>query len=135
MPLCGGELQSRKGHVPPAVKVLKPISSVAGTKRIDLAIGLPLRDRGALTKLLEQLYDPASPLYRQFLTPEQFVQRFGPTEQDYQVVVNFAKSNHLALTGTHANRLLIDVNGSVADIERAFHTRLRVYHHPTEPTR
>jgi kumamolisin len=63
------------------------------TKRLDLAIGLPLRNREALTHLLEQLYNPASPKYRQYLTPQQFAEKFGPSEEDYQVVIAFAKSS------------------------------------------
>jgi uncharacterized repeat protein (TIGR03803 family) len=104
-----------------------------GTKRLELAIGLPLRNRELLTNLLEELYNPASANFRKFLTPQQFAERFGPTEQDYQSVMNFARSNNLALSGTHLNRLVLDVNGTVTDIERAFHLKLRVYAHPNEP--
>jgi subtilase family serine protease len=47
-------------------------------------------------------------------------------------LVRFAQSNHLAIVGRHANRLLLDVSGSVSDIERAFKMRLLTYPHPTE---
>ena len=39
---------------------------------------------------------------------------------------------HLTVTQTHPNRTLLDVSGSVADIERAFHVRMLVYQHPFE---
>jgi len=100
---------------------------------LDLALGLPLRNREALTNLLEQLYDPSSPLYRQYLSSEEFTKRFGPTEADYEAVIKFAQANGLKVTGRHPNRVLLDVRGSVADIEKAFQTTLRVYPHPTEP--
>jgi len=96
-------------------------------------IGLTLRNQSALTNLLEELYNPASPNFRKFLTPDQFIERFGPTESDYQAVIAFAKSNHFVLTGTHPNRLLLDVNCASADIERALHTKLRLFQHPSEP--
>ena len=54
---------------------------------MKLAIGLPLRNQEALTNLLQQLYDPSSPNYRHYLTPEEFTAQFGPTEQDYQKVI------------------------------------------------
>ena len=34
------------------------------------------------------------------------------------------------MTSTHANRMLLDVSGSVADMEKAFHVTLRTYRHP-----
>jgi uncharacterized repeat protein (TIGR03803 family) len=99
---------------------------------LNLAIGLPLRNQEALTNRLRQIYDPASPNYRHYLTPEQFTEQFGPTEKDYQAVISFAKANGLTVTATHPNRMLVDVSGSVTDIERALHVTLRVYQHPTE---
>ena len=38
------------------------------------------------------------PNYHHYLTPEQFTERFGPTEQDYQAVIAFAKANGLTVT-------------------------------------
>jgi len=97
-----------------------------------LAIGLPLRNRAALTNLIEQLYNPASPKFHQYLTPEEFTEQFGPTKADYQKVIAFAQRNGLRVAGTHGNRVLLDVTGSVADIEKTFHTTLRTYQHPKE---
>ena len=66
------------------------------------------------------------------LTPEEFAAKFGPTEQDYAAVIVFAQANGLAVRGTHPNRTLLDVSGSVADIENAFHVTMHVYQHPAE---
>ena len=121
-------------HVPEAVARLnlQPTGRLAGTNRLNLAIALPLRNRETLTNLLHQLYDPASSNYHHYLTPEQFADMFGPTESDYQAVIAFAKANGLAVTGTHPNRTLLDVSGTVADIEKTFHVTMRVYRHPQE---
>ena len=121
------EVRVIKGHVPRAVAALHAVGQLEASNRMDLAIGLPLRNRAALTNFLDQLYDPASSNYRHYLTAQQFAARFGPTEADYQAVIAFAQSNHLAPRATHPNRLLLDVNGSVADIERALHLKLRLY--------
>jgi len=93
---------------------------------------LPLRNPEVLAGLLDDLYDPASPQYRHYLTPEEFTASFGPTEQDYEAVVAFAEAHNLRVTDRHPNRVLLDVSGSVADIERAFQVRLLVYRHPSE---
>ncbi|MGA2241550.1 MAG: protease pro-enzyme activation domain-containing protein [Verrucomicrobiota bacterium] len=124
--------QMLSGHVPAAVARLQPVENLAGSQRLNLAIGLPLRNREALTNLLQQIYDPASTNYHHYLTPEQFTKMFGPTEQDYQAVVAFAKANGFTVTGRHPNRMLLDVNGAATDVEKAFQVRMKVYQHPTE---
>jgi hypothetical protein len=94
---------------------------------------LRLCNQQELQVLLHELYDPASPDYRHFLTAQQFTDRFGPTIDDYEEVVGFAQSYSLTVTHRAPNRLVLDVSGTVADIERAFQVRLQVYQHPTEP--
>ena len=127
------ERQTLKGgHVPAAVARLTPVGDLPGTQRLHLAIGLPLRNEGDLDSLLRDLYDPASPNYHQYLTPEQFTEQFGPTEKDYQALMDFIRANGLTVTGTHPNRVLLDVAGAVTDIARVFHLTLRVYQHPRE---
>ena len=122
------------GHVPETVARLhlRPIGRLPATNRLHLAIGLPFRNKEALTNLLQQLFDPRSANYRHYLTPQQFTDAFEPTEQDYQAVINFAKTNGLEVVGTYDNRILLDVSGKVSDIERVFHVTLRTYQHPTE---
>lgn len=99
---------------------LKPIESLPSTNRLRLVIGLPFRNPEALTNLLEQLYDPGSPQFRQWLTPEEFNSEFGPTKADYAKVIHFAQAHGLTVTGTHSNRVLLDVIGPVGAVERAF---------------
>ena len=120
------------GHMRAVTQALKPVGQLDSTRQLDLAIGLPLRNREQLTNLLESLYDPTSPNFRHFLNADQFTASFGPSQSDYQSVIDFAKAHGLTVKRTHANRTLVDVTGSVADIENAFHVHLRTFRHPKE---
>ena len=120
------------GHVPAAAAHSQPVDRLPGSAHLELAIGLHVRNGEMLTNLLQQIYDPASVNYRHYLTPAQFAENFGATESDYQAVIAFAKANGLTVGATHSNRLLLEVGGTVADIEKAFHVNLRTYKHPTE---
>jgi len=133
-PARAAERQILRGHVPAAVEALnlQPKGQLAATNHLQLAIGLPLRNREALASLLAQIYDPASPQYHRYLAPEQFAERFGPAEEDYQAVIAFAEAQGLKVIARHPNRVLLDVSGSVADIEKAFQVTLRLYPHPGE---
>jgi hypothetical protein len=47
------ERQVLHGHVPAVVARLLPVGSLPGTNRLNLAIGLPLRNQETLTNLLQ----------------------------------------------------------------------------------
>jgi hypothetical protein len=121
------------GHIPRAIRQLLPIGPLPPATTLPLAIDLPVRDTAGLDELLRQLYDPQSTNFHRFLTPDQFAARFGPTETDYQAIVAFAETNGLAIASRHRNRLVLDVEGSVSGIERAFGIKLRTFRHPGEP--
>jgi hypothetical protein len=119
-------------QVPASVASAAPVGILPKSSRLNLAIGLPLPDRSALTVFLDDLYNPLSQAYHKYVSPTEFAARFGPTPGDYQALIEFARANGFIVTAEHPNRLLLDVNASVQQIERAFHMNLRVYQHPVE---
>src|ERR1019366_2745929 len=76
--------------------------------------------------------DPQSPSYHQYLSLEEFTSRFGPTERDYQKARDFAQANGLKVSGTFSNRIILDMEGAVTDVEKALHVTIRTYQHPKE---
>jgi len=111
----------------------RPMGRVMTGQTMNLTIALPLRNEDELDQFLTDVYDPQSANYRQFLTVEEFTERFGPTQAQYDAVEDFARQNGLAVTGTSPNRLNVQVAGSVARVEAAFHVQMGLYQHPTEP--
>ena len=105
---------------------------MSATQTMNLVITLPLRNQDELDQFLEDVYDPSSLSYRQFLTVEQFTERFGPAQSDYDAVINFAKQNGLTVVSTSPNRVNVQISGTVAHVEAALHVNMGVYQHPTE---
>jgi hypothetical protein len=110
----------------------KLIGRMPASQQLSLAVTLPLSNQEQLHTLLQQLYDPASPNYRHFLTVPQFTEQFGPTVVDYQRVIGLMESYGLKVTHTYPDRLAVNVTGSVRNIEQAFQVTIQVYQHPTE---
>ena len=127
-----GALKQLRGHVPAAVAHLVSTGHLDGTNRLHLAIGLPLRNQDGLNALLQQVNDSSSQNYHHYLTADQFNAQFGPTEQDYQSVLEFAQTNGLTVTRKHGNRLLVEVSAQASDIEHAFHVTLNKYRNAKE---
>jgi subtilase family serine protease len=123
--------QSIQRSVPPAVSHLSATGRLAAETLLNLSIGLPLRNEAALNSLLAQLYDPVSPTYRHYLTPQQFAEQFAPSPSDYQTAANFFGTNGFTVV-QHPDRMVLDVSGSVANVERVFHVTMRTYQHPKE---
>ena len=120
------------------------IGDVDPARPMHLSVSLPLRNQAALTRLLAQLYDPASPTYRHFLSVAAYTAQFGPTEADYTAAAAFFRAQNLSVHAQAANRFLIQLDGTAADMQRVFHVTLHTYRHPvtgrlftapdTEPT-
>lgn len=99
---------------------------------LNLDIVLPVRDQAGLDQFVADVYDPASANYRHFLTPREFTARFGPTQADYDAVLQFAQTHGFAVTGGSRDGMDVQVRGSVAAVEAAFHVRMQTYKHPKE---
>jgi kumamolisin len=124
----------RTHHVRDDVRNGKALANgrLANNEVLRLDLVLPLRDPAGLDSFLTELYDPASPSYRHFLTPGEFTQRFGPTQEDYDAVLRFAKTYGFEVVGGSRDRMEVQVKGTVANIEAAFHVNMKTYKHPTE---
>src|ERR1041385_6522680 len=83
----------RAGRGQEAAARLVPINRLPAPPRLTLAVSLPLRNEAELDGFIRGLYDPTSPAFRQYLTPEQFADKFGPSREDYQGLLDFAKAN------------------------------------------
>ncbi|HUE02788.1 MAG TPA: S53 family peptidase [Bryobacteraceae bacterium] len=108
------------------------VGRLPAQQRLNLALTLALHNESQLDTLLNQLYDPSSPSYHQFLSVEQFTAQFGPTTDDYAQAIAFARSNGLTIVHTAPNRLVLDVSGPASNVEQAFQVKMQVYQHPTE---
>jgi hypothetical protein len=106
------------------------VGRVPASTRLDLAIGLPVRNGEALERFVKNVADPESSEFRRYLTPEQFTERFGPAEGDYRALISFVEAHGMTVTATHANRMILDVSGEVGEIEKAFHLNMMFYDHP-----
>jgi kumamolisin len=99
---------------------------------MTLDVVLPLRNQAGLDSFLKELYDPSSASYRHFLTVAEFTTRFGPTQEDYDAVVRFAKANGFEVVGGTRDGMDVQIRGSVTAVEDAFHVNMSTYKHPTE---
>src|SRR5271170_2768132 len=134
IPVLAQSQQLSTRHVRPEVASgeAKLVGQLPPTDTLRFDIVMPLRDRAGLQSFLRQQYDPTSAFYHQFLAPQEFTARFGPSQEDWNTLLAFAKANGFeVISGTRDARDL-RLSGSVANIEKAFHVNMGVYQDPNE---
>lgn len=98
--------------------------SLPGTQAVTVAVSLRLRNQSELDGLLrEQAAGKA-----RHLTPQQFRDRFGPTQDAVNRVTGYLRSRGLTVTGVSANRMAVDATGPADKIGGAFGTSLSRWH-------
>jgi subtilase family serine protease len=108
------------------------VGRLPANQLMSLDIVLPLRNQAGLERLLDEIYDPSSASYRHYLTVPEFTAQFGPTQADYDAVVQYARSNGLTVVGGSRDGMDVQVKGPVSAVQTAFHVNLHTYQHPTE---
>ena len=85
------------------------------------------QQEAALETLMAQQQDRSSSNYHKWLTPEQFGQQFGPSDQDIQTITSWLQSNGLQVNGVANGRTTIDFSGTAGAVQQAFHTAIHSY--------
>ncbi len=78
----------------------------------------------------EPIPDPLKPAQKKAVTAlprERFYQKYAATEADLQLVADFAHAYELSIVKTDANARLVELRGSVRQMEAAFHVKLAHY--------
>ena len=122
---------ARSWAAPGAGTVVAPVTGLRGitdlghaaaTTPVALAVTLHYRNEAQLQQLVTLQSDPYSPIYRRFLTNEQFNASFAPTDADYRRVLSALGSAGFRVTQMYPNKTVIDAVGTVASANRFFGT-------------
>jgi subtilase family serine protease len=84
-----------------------------------------------LQSLLHSQKDSKSPLYHQWLTPEQFADRFGLAESKLELVEGWLHRQGFVIDSVARGKTMLRFSGTAAQIGPAFSTELHTYALPT----
>ncbi len=97
-------------------------------ERMILTLQLNAMKQSELNKILAELHNPASPKYHRWLSPEEFNKRFGPLSEDIHSITDWLTSHGFMINEVAKSGAWVNFSGTVADVERAFHTRIHNYY-------
>jgi len=111
-----------RGNHPFAVASLPRAVRAERTMPLKLTIVLGVRNQAALEQLLADQQNPASSQYRKWLTPKEFANRFGPSDQQVNLVRDWLKGEGFEVVSVNRIGRTIEARGNVETAERAFST-------------
>lgn len=114
-------------QIAPLIHQAQVMQATNANQQLNLSIGLQYNNQAQLDSLLSALYDPQSPQYQQYLTPDQFESLFSPTADQVQQVVTYLQNQGLTVTNIAPNQMLIDATGTVGQVDQAFSTQINNY--------
>lgn len=119
------------GHVLPALSVAQPVLSTMAAplaaEPLTLTVVLRRSDTAGFEEYLQDVYNPQSPQYRKFLSPEEVSDQFGPSQGDYDAVRAYFVQQGFKVTEGSANRMTIIVAGTRAMAEKALDVGISDY--------
>jgi subtilase family serine protease len=80
-----------------------------------------------LKALIAAQQNPASPLYHQWLTPDQFAVRFGMAQADLDKVAGWLGQQGFSVDSVARSKNAIFFSGSAGQVEQAFSTQMHYY--------
>ncbi|MGH8258605.1 MAG: protease pro-enzyme activation domain-containing protein, partial [Steroidobacteraceae bacterium] len=90
-----------------------------------MTVTLHLRVQSGLDQVLQSLYDPVSPQYRQWLSSDRVAAALAAAPADVATVHRFLAAHHLRWAGSAPGRIL--AQGTVADVQTAFNVALHLF--------
>jgi pseudomonalisin len=81
----------------------------------------------ALNQFVDAQHNPDSPYYHQWLTPEQYGERFGVSEADVAQIVGWLRGHGMEVEEVTAGRRSMVFSGTAAQVQEAFHTQIHAY--------
>jgi subtilase family serine protease len=119
-----------RGNVHPWARAEFDQGAITDTRpvnRIYLLLNRTPEQQAALDKLMREQMDANSPNYHNWLTPEQYGAQFGPADADVEVVKSWLSSQGFTGIKTNAGKTIVEFNGTVGTVRRAFSTELHSY--------
>lgn len=111
-------------RIPEQANIGSYLGALASDERMKMIITFEPSDEAELLRLMDELYDPASPRYHQWLTPEEFGSEFGRSKAEIDHAIDWLETNGFQLENSWPSNLAISFSGKVDVVERALHIEI-----------
>ena len=107
--------------------VVDPSATLPAAQEQLVVLTLAFQNDARLTQFLQEVSDPASPLYGHFLTSAQFAALYAPSIADQLGIADYLASSGLTIEYLSSDHLTIAAQGTLGQLSRAFGTSFEMY--------
>ena len=101
-----------------------PVADSLQFPHMVLVLKRSAKQEQALTTLIDQLHDSKSPMYHRWLSPQEFGQFFGPSDQDLQKLTSWLEGSGFKVDEISPGRTTIIFSGNAAQVRQSFGTAI-----------
>ena len=112
----------RLGAAPAAPAGARIVGPLVASTPMHVTVTLQPHDPAGLAAFATAVSTPGSPLYRDYISPSEFVQRFGSAPDQVQAVESSLRAHGLHPGPVSANSLSIPVAATAGELSQAFST-------------
>jgi xanthomonalisin len=109
------------------------VTQLEASQPLNITVVLKGRNDAQLDAFLNELNDPGSAHYHQYLTPAQFKSHFSPTDAQVQAVVSHLRASGFGNITVSENNKLVFAEGNVDNAHRAFNVDLKRFNYRGKP--
>src|SRR5437016_11341523 len=96
-------------------------------ERVLLLLNRPAERESALQEFLGEVHRRESTSYHQWLTPQEFGERFGPADSDIQAAANWLRAQGFNVAKVKKSKQFLEFSGTAAQLRQALHTEIHQY--------
>jgi subtilase family serine protease len=129
-PIDESSLVTLKGTVHPLANAANDRGAAPDSMQLDriqIVLKRSATQETALQQLIHDEHTPGTANYHKWLTPTQFGQQFGPSDQDVATLEAWLESKGFNVEKVNAGKQTLEISGNVAQFRTAFHTQIHKY--------
>ncbi len=119
-------LAQRADNIPESVRQASDLGRADSAQQINITVRLKPQNEAAFDKVVDALYDPASPTFHKWLTDAELKQ-YAPTQDQASAVRKELESHGLTILSTDVGGFSLRAHGTVANVESAFNTEIHQF--------
>ena len=104
-----------------------PVPDDFPVRRMLLMLQRPQEREAARQRFLREVHTPASPMFHQWVTPEEYGRQFGARDEDIQTVAAWLQAHGLSIARVTRSKTMIEFSGTAGQVREALHTEIHEY--------
>ena len=129
-PACAADSSTVPGGPNVAGYLPAAVPAVSGSTVYHLSFAIKVTKQAELDQFIDDLNDPTSPNFRQYLTPTQFGARFGASDADVGAILDYIRAQGFANPVVWPNHLFVSADATAEQVTQAFGVTIGSYQRP-----